>query len=84
MAFPALVSTMMGMTVMQTEVHVWSIYHITNLLSLVMLVYTSESAPCLCGGRFFDGIVAATYFTGFETSIIGGAGLNFSVRDGKR
>ena len=29
-------------------------------------------------------IVAATYFTGFEPSIIGGSGLNFSVRDGKR
>ena len=29
-------------------------------------------------------IVAATYFTGFDPSIIGGSGLNFSVRDGKR
>jgi hypothetical protein len=29
-------------------------------------------------------IVAATYFTRFEPSIIGGSGLNFSVRDGKR
>jgi hypothetical protein len=29
-------------------------------------------------------IVAATYFTRFDPSIIGGSGLNFSVRDGKR
>jgi hypothetical protein len=29
-------------------------------------------------------IVAATYFPWDEPSIIGGAGLNFSVRDGKR
>jgi hypothetical protein len=29
-------------------------------------------------------IVAASYFTGCSSSIIGGAGLNFSVRDGKR
>jgi hypothetical protein len=29
-------------------------------------------------------IVAATYFTRFDPSIIGGPGLNFSVRDGKR
>ena len=30
------------------------------------------------------GIVATTYFTRFDPSIIGGSGLNFSVRDGKR
>jgi len=28
--------------------------------------------------------VAATYFSTFYRSIIGGAGLNFSVRNGKR
>jgi len=28
--------------------------------------------------------VATTYFTRFDPSIIGGSGLNFSVRDGKR
>jgi len=31
-----------------------------------------------------NSIVAATYFTRFDPSIIGGSGLNFSVRDGKR
>ncbi len=39
-----------------------------------------DEAPlvCLCKK------VAATYSAGFETGTIGGAGLNFSVRDGKR
>jgi hypothetical protein len=41
----------------------------------------------LLGGFFvflFIMNVAATYFTGFDPSIIGGSGLNFSVRNGKR
>jgi hypothetical protein len=50
---------------------------------LMGLIWRKKSLPCVSGGGC-DGIVAATYFTGFETSIIGGAGLNFSVRDGKR
>jgi hypothetical protein len=35
-------------------------------------------------GLFCNSIVATTYFTRFDPSIIGGSGLNFSVRDGKR
>ncbi len=33
---------------------------------------------------FSFNIVAATYFSRFYPSIIGGLGLNFSVRNGKR
>ena len=32
----------------------------------------------------FDNILALTYFPAFDCSIIGGARLDFSVRDGKR
>jgi hypothetical protein len=46
--------------------------------------YINEKTRTLCGCAGLIIIVAATYFSEFDPSIIGGAGLNGSVRDGKR
>ena len=47
-------------------------------------VLNTKKALHFCKAFCFNGIVATTYFTRFDPSIIGGSGLNFSVRDGKR
>ena len=43
-----------------------------------------QKKTALLGGGFFLNNLELTYFPGFDPSIISGAGLNFSVRDGKR
>ena len=43
-----------------------------------------QKKTALLGGGLFLNNLELTYFPGFDPSIISGAGLNFSVRDGKR
>ncbi|CAG5074913.1 hypothetical protein DYBT9623_05531 [Dyadobacter sp. CECT 9623] len=54
----------------------------SNLWGVDTMLQT-QKRPSFWDG-LLNGIVATTYFTRFDPSIIGGSGLNFSVRDGKR
>ena len=47
----------------------------------IVSIYNKKKTHSMSG---FIMYVAATYFSTFYRSIIGGAGLNFSVRNGKR
>ena len=46
-------------------------------------LHPEKDCPRVARRQFYN-IVAATYFPTFYCSIIGGVGLNFSVRNGKR
>ena len=56
----------------------------SGTLRMSAIVAHQRKKPSIRTGFVVLIIVAATYFTRFEPSIIGGSGLNFSVRDGKR
>ena len=47
------------------------------------LIFMQKKTALLGGGLSLNNL-ELTYFPGFDPSIISGAGLNFSVRDGKR
>ena len=58
------------------------LYSILNTLSFG-LILGHKKRPTLLVQVFYNNL-ELTYFPGFDPSIISGAGLNFSVRDGKR
>ena len=55
-----------------------------NVVEEEPLVFLKPTSALIDENHPYNKILASTYSPEFELSTIGGAGLNFSVRDGKR